>query len=149
MKILQEVALIQSAARAWKGITLETFNSPNFFQQNPLSGQRWNTLIHAVHNTDKQSFPELVARISTTSSGNLFVNKEAEIVSKAMAIRRLSHTIFAGGRDAYLANLAAIQEKLVEVLRSGLSPIVLGEVNILFVCYFHRQTHSSLRHTFV
>ena len=131
MKILQEVAFIQSAARSWKGITLEAFNSLNFFQQTPISGQRWNTLINSLYNSDKQSFPDLVTRISTAASGNLFVNREAEAISKAMTIRRLSYVIFAGAKDAYMAYIASIQEKLVEVLKSGLPSLVVGEVGLI------------------
>ena len=128
IRVLQAVAILQPVARAWRGVCSETFNDPLFFQQHAVAGQRWNVLIHHLYSTDKQSFTELVSRISTTVSGNLFVNKEAEITSKAMAIRRLSYTLFSGEKDTYMTNLALIQEKIAEVLRSGLSPIVLAEV---------------------
>lgn len=126
--LLQEVAKIQSATRAWRGITSEAFNDPKFFHMNPRAGQRWNSLIHSLQSADKQAFPELVARVSTTSSGNLFSNREAEIASRVVALRRVSYAVFVGGKNTYLTHLPIIQEKLVEVLRSGLSPIVLGEV---------------------
>jgi len=131
LRILQRITQIPSASKAWKGITSEAFNSPGFFQMSPDSGQRWNVLIQSLHTSDKSTFPELVARISTAVSGNLFTSKEAETVSKVTAIRRLSYTLFTGVKDSYMANLSIIQEKLVEILRSGLSSIVIGE---LYLC---------------
>jgi hypothetical protein len=129
LAILQGISQIQSATRAWRGITSEIFNHPNFFHMSPSAGQRWNTLIHSLHAVDKQAFPELIARVSTASSTNLFSNKEAETASKALAIRRTAYAIFVGRKDSYITSLAIIQEKLAEVLRSGHSPVVLGEVS--------------------
>jgi len=128
LRILQGVTSIQSATRAWRGVATEVFNHHNFFQMTPEVGAGWCGLIHALHTVDKQVFPELVSRASTTSAGNLFSGKEAETIAKAGAIRRLTCAIFAAGKDSHLIHLAIIQEKLVEVLRSGLSSTILAEI---------------------
>jgi hypothetical protein len=94
----------------------------------PNTGKQWLGIIRALHLVDKQIFPELVSRVSTPSSGNLFSSKEAEIAAKAVAIRRLTCAIFASEKDTHLIHLAVIQEKLVEVLRGGQSSVILGEV---------------------
>lgn len=49
---------------------------------------------------------------------------------RSLNLRRLSFALFAGERNQYLGQLPAIQEKLVDLLRSStLAPVVLSEVS--------------------
>lgn len=50
------------------------------------------------------------------------------MLSRALSLRRLSYAILAGEKNAYLIQLPAIQEKLVEILRANVGEIVHSEV---------------------
>lgn len=66
--------------------------------------------------------------MSTASSANIFTNRELEMLSRALSLRRLSYALLAGEKNAYLIQLPAIQEKLVEILRANVGEIVHSEV---------------------
>ena len=90
--------------------------------------KKWRAIVQALVSSDKERFPDLIAKISAAASANIFVNRELESLSKAMSIRRLSYTIFCGEKNRYLVQLPAIQEKVVELLRAQVSDLVHTEV---------------------
>lgn len=68
--------------------------------------------------------------MSTTAV--MFLSKDAEILSKAQMIRRLSLLTFWANFDAFRMHLPALQEKLVE-LTKYYNGLVLGEVDCVCV----------------
>ena len=70
----------------------------------------------------------IIGKTTSSTSNNIFVNREYELQIKAQNIRRLSFIIFASEKNHFLMHLPAIQEKLVDLLRNGGSPVVEGEV---------------------
>lgn len=86
--------------------------------------------MQALITSDKERFPELIHKISSSNSSaaNIFINRELENLSKSIAIRRLSYTIYCGEKNRYLTQLPAIQEKVVELLRANVSDLVHSEV---------------------
>lgn len=58
----------------------------------------------------------------------MFLSKEAEILSKALNIRRLSFLTFWGNYDVFRVHLPSLQEKLVD-LTKYYNGFILGEVN--------------------
>lgn len=69
------------------------------------------------------------ARIGAAPSANIFTNREAEMVSRSMNLRRLSFILYSSEKDHYLTQLPGIQEKLVDILRTTIvSPMVHSEV---------------------
>jgi hypothetical protein len=72
----------------------------------------------------------MTGRITTTSSNNIFTNREAEALARTISLRRLSFAVFSGETDGCLAQLPSIQEKLVEILRwTSAEPIIHSEVS--------------------
>lgn len=133
--ILREISLVRGVSRAWRGVLLDTFNNALFFRQKPTTAVKWDGLIRALFVGDKQTFVELVSRVSTSSPGVLFSSKEAESSSRATAVRRMSYCLFCGQKDIFMAGLPLIQDKLVEVLRGGAAANVLAEVR----CFLFRN----------
>ena len=66
--------------------------------------------------------------------------------TKAQNIRRMSFTLFASDKNHFLANLPAVQEKLVDLLRNGGSAIVESEVYLcvrILLCRLSPHNLSS------
>lgn len=69
-------------------------------------------------------------RITAGPSANIFTNREQEMISRSSNLRRLSFVLLAADQNHYLTLLPAIQEKLVDILRTNVvSPRVHSEVN--------------------
>lgn len=88
----------------------------------PASVANW--LLITTHNWYK-------AKVSTTSSANIFTNRELESLSRALALRRLTYILLSGPKDRYLTQLPIIQEKLVDLLRAPVGDMVHAEVSTL------------------
>ncbi|CAO1631247.1 unnamed protein product [Parajaminaea phylloscopi] len=123
-----------SAVRTLRTPLLDAFSDPRFFQMSTTSGRRWCQPLLAVHATDREKYflAELVGRISTSGSANIFTNREAELVSRSLSLRRLSLVLFSSTQDQFLPQLPAIQEKLVDVLRYHPPERVNAEVLLCF-----------------
>ena len=66
--------------------------------------------------------------MTSASSANIFINRDLEALARALSLRRLSFAILAGEMNRYLAQLPAIQEKLVDLLRAPVGDLVHAEV---------------------
>lgn len=77
---------------------------------------------------------DLIAKISTASSANIFTNRELESLSRALSLRRLTYALFTGEKDRFLTQLPIIQEKLVDLLRSSVGDMVHAEVSFAENC---------------
>lgn len=119
---------------------------PKFFLMNIKAGEGWAPVIYALMNGDKERFVETVGRVSTPST-NIFTNREAETALRATHMRRMSYAIYIGPRDHWLPQLPLIQEKLVELLRSGAADPVVCEVYLclrILLMRFSSQHLSGL-----
>ncbi|KAJ2716111.1 hypothetical protein H4R19_000830 [Coemansia spiralis] len=106
--------------------------SPEHATMSPALAVHWRRLLRALLTSDKDKFADLLAKVSSSSTGPaLFANREHEAHMRAIALRRLSFVIWAGTVNRYLPSLPHIQEKLVEILKSGPHPAVQMEV---FLC---------------
>jgi hypothetical protein len=128
LHLLAELTKVPAAFKAWRSQVLEAFSDNRFFYGPPSNAGEWRPIVQALVASDKERFPDLIAKISAASSANIFVNRELESLSKAISIRRLSYTIFCGEKNRYLVQLPAIQEKVVELLRAQVSDLVHSEV---------------------
>lgn len=71
-----------------------------------------------------------LGKITAAQSANIFTNREYEMLLRSLNLRRLSYVLFTGERNQYLAQLPAIQEKLVDFLRgTAVAPVVVSEVS--------------------
>lgn len=131
LELLSELTKVPAALKSWRSQVLEVYNDNRFFYGSPSTAAKWKHIVQALITSDKEKFPELINRISTTTSSaaNIFINRELESLSKSMSIRRLSYTIYCAEKNRYLTQLPAIQEKVVELLRANVSDLVHSEVS--------------------
>lgn len=128
-----------AALKSWRSQVLEVYNDNRFFYGSPSTAINWRSIVQALITSDKERFPELIHKISSSNSSaaNIFINRELENLSKSISIRRLSYTIYCGEKNRYLTQLPAIQEKVVELLRANVSDLVHSEVRL--VAFLHQK----------
>lgn len=87
----------------------------------------------SIFTADLKSIVRFAERVAVPASSNIFANKDAEMLTRAMSIRKLSLALYAAKRNHFLTQLPTIQEKLVELLRSsGTSPMIQNEASQRF-----------------
>ncbi|KXN85691.1 Protein dopey [Leucoagaricus sp. SymC.cos] len=131
LTILQEMTRIQAALKAWKAPVIDLFNDNRFFNSLPKEAESWRMVIKALFDADKTAFPELLSKVATAPSANIFTNREYEMLLRSLNVRRLSFVVFTGEKNHFLTQLPTIQEKLVDILRNVTAPVVQSEV---FLC---------------
>ena len=143
LRLLTEITKLPGTLRAWKNAVADVFQDARFFQMSAEAGRQWQPVVSALMNSDKERFVELVGRVTSTPSTNIFTNKEAETLSRATNLRRLTYVIYAAEKDHWLTHLPALQEKLVDLLRNGSSDPVGSEV---YLCLRVLLLRFSPRH---
>jgi hypothetical protein len=126
--MIKELSKIQATARTWRAPVQEAFNDSRFFNCSPAIAMKWQSIITALMDTDKTVFSDLLSKIASSPSANIFTNREYEMLVRSLNLRRLSLVVLAGGPNKFLTQLPSIQEKLVDVLKSSAAPIVQSEV---------------------
>lgn len=69
--------------------------------------------------SEPEKISELVAKIPSSGSSNLFLSREMESMNRAIMIRRLSFVAYCVDVDILKANMPIVQEKTVDILRLG------------------------------
>nr|XP_018264586.1 uncharacterized protein I303_02758 [Kwoniella dejecticola CBS 10117]OBR86744.1 hypothetical protein I303_02758 [Kwoniella dejecticola CBS 10117] len=130
LRLLLEITKIPSAIKTWRVQISDVFNDSRFFRSTTEDDVGyWKSLICGLMDSDKERFGDLLAKITAASSANIFSNREQEMSVKSLNLRRLSFVLLAAETNHHLVQLPAIQEKLVEMLRSHqVSPRVHSEV---------------------
>ncbi|TDL26444.1 hypothetical protein BD410DRAFT_521497 [Rickenella mellea] len=128
LKILEEMSRIPAAIKSWRSPVTELFNDNRFFNARPDAGRKWQPIVKALIDADKTSFGELLGKIGTAPSANIFTNRDYETLLRSMNLRRLSYVVFAAEKNHFLAQLPAIQEKLVDTLRNVDASVIESEV---------------------
>ncbi|THV06503.1 hypothetical protein K435DRAFT_960479 [Dendrothele bispora CBS 962.96] len=126
--IVQEMAKIPSSFKAWRSPISDLLNDNRLFSSSPDTAEVWKPIFKTLFDNDKTAFPELLSKISTAPSANIFTNREYEMLLRSQNLRRLSFVLLAGDKNHFLTQLPSIQEKLVDVLRNVTAPIVQSEV---------------------
>ncbi|QRW09045.1 hypothetical protein RhiLY_08044 [Ceratobasidium sp. AG-Ba] len=147
MTLMEALVKQQTAVRTWRPALAEAFEDQRFFARDVAAGARWCPLIKAYVLSDKLAVSDIVGRITTTSSNNIFTNREAETLARTISLRRLSFAIFCGETDGCLAQLPSIQEKLVELFRwTSAEPVVHSEIYLcmrVLLCRLSPHNMSS------
>lgn len=128
VQIIRELAKIPAALKTWRGAVAELLNDNRVFNSNSDAALKWKPIIKALFDTDKTAFPELLGKVATAPSANIFTNREHEMLLRSLNLRRLSYVLFTGDKNHFLTQLPTIQEKLVDILKNVTSPIVQSEV---------------------
>ncbi|TKY89065.1 hypothetical protein EX895_001596 [Sporisorium graminicola] len=147
LAVVSELVRMPGTVKAWRSTVADIFGDGRFFSMPLAKARCWQPIILALMTQDKERVVDLLARVSATAgAANIFANRELEMLSRALNLRRLSFTIFAGETDAFLTQLPLIQEKLVDLLRSTASEVLHAEVylclRVLLVRYSARNLAS-------
>ncbi|KAK1927398.1 Dopey, N-terminal-domain-containing protein [Papiliotrema laurentii] len=129
LRVILELTKVPPATKTWRMSVGDAFNDARFFKIGLEQVGIWKSLICALFDSDKERFAELLGRITAAPSANIFTNREQEMISRSSNLRRLSFVLLAADQNHYLTQLPAIQEKLVDILRTNVvSPRVHSEV---------------------
>ncbi|KAF5384809.1 hypothetical protein D9615_001099 [Tricholomella constricta] len=131
LAIIKEMAKIPSAIKAWKTPVTELLNDNRLFNCTAIAAEPWRPIVKVLFDADKTAFPELLSKVATAPSANIFTNREYEMLLRSLNVRRLSFVLFTGDKNHFLTQLPTIQEKLVDIFKNVTSPIVQSEV---FLC---------------
>jgi hypothetical protein len=128
VQIARELAKIPAALKTWRGPVTELLNDSRVFNSASDAAIKWKPIIKILFDTDKTAFPELLGKVATAPSANIFTNREYEMLQRSLNLRRLSYVMFTGDKNHFLTQLPTIQEKLVDILKNVTAPIVQSEV---------------------
>ncbi|KAI0783393.1 Dopey, N-terminal-domain-containing protein [Abortiporus biennis] len=128
LSVLREMSKISTAMKAWRGPVVDVLNDNRCFNSTPDAGGKWRQMVKALFDTDKTALHELLGKITTAPSTNIFTNREYEMLLRSLNLRRLSWVVLTGDKNHFLTQLPTIQEKLVDTLRNVTAPIVQSEV---------------------
>ncbi|SYW85441.1 uncharacterized protein UBRO2_05808 [Ustilago bromivora] len=107
------------SVKAWRSTVADLFNDARFFSIRLHQAERFKPIMLALMSQDKERLMDLLARVSASAAAaNFFTNRELEMLSRALNLRRLSFTLVSSEQDGFLTQLPLIQEKLVDLLRS-------------------------------
>ncbi|KAF7303085.1 Dopey-N domain-containing protein [Mycena kentingensis (nom. inval.)] len=128
MGMIQEMTKLPATLKTWRPPVVELLGDNRLFNCNVDSAEKWKPIMKSLFDQDKAAFPELLAKVATAPSANIFTNREYEMLLRSLNVRRLSYILFAGEKNFFLTLLPSIQEKLVDILRNVTAPIVQSEV---------------------
>ena len=128
IQIIRELAKTPAALKTWRGPITELLNDSRVFNSTSDAAIKWKPIIKILFDTDKTAFPELLGKVATAPSANIFTNREYEMLQRSLNLRRLSYVMFTGDKNHFLTQLPTIQEKLVDILKNVTAPIVQSEV---------------------
>ncbi|KAH7100146.1 Dopey, N-terminal-domain-containing protein [Auriculariales sp. MPI-PUGE-AT-0066] len=146
LDILREMSKLPAAAKAWRPPVADAFSDTKFFSMPPQLTHKWRPLVRALMDHDKAAFAELVAKISSTPSANIFTNREYEMQVCAQNFRRLTYVLYAGDKNTFLAQLPSVEEKVVDIVKNVTAPVVLREVYLcmrVLLCRLSAHTLAS------
>ncbi|KAG6879369.1 hypothetical protein C0992_003189 [Termitomyces sp. T32_za158] len=123
LAIIQAMAKIPSAIKAWKTPVSELLNDSRLFNCIACVAEPWTPIVKVLFDADKAAFPELLSKVATAPSANIFTNREYEMLLRSLNVRRLSFILFSGEKNHFLTQLPTIQEKLVDIFRNVTAPI--------------------------
>ncbi|KAF2731097.1 hypothetical protein EJ04DRAFT_579409 [Polyplosphaeria fusca] len=142
LDLVHQLARIAQSNKFWKKDVSDAFNDSRFFNSPlPLLQSSWLPILAQWTHSDKDRMPELLSRLSApTTAGIMFgvgatsARQEADRRTQ-LTLRRVALLVLAAPEDTFTPNLAAITEKIVELLTatpvSSPSSITRSEVFIL------------------
>ncbi|KAK7063885.1 dopey-N domain-containing protein [Favolaschia claudopus] len=142
--IISEMTKMPPALKTWKPPVAELLNDNRLFNCSAEEAEKWKPIMKSMFDLDKTAFPELLAKVATAPSANIFTNREYEMLLRSLNIRRLSYVLFSGDKNQYLTLLPSIQEKLVDILRNVTAPIVQSEVYLCIRVLLSRLSQHNL-----
>ncbi|KAN0061878.1 hypothetical protein ACQY0O_005872 [Thecaphora frezii] len=146
VSLVGEMVKLPGTLKAWRAAVGDLFQDNRFFTMTSALAERWKPIVLSLMVNDKERLVELIGKITSATSANIFTNRELEMLTRAFNLRRLSFVIFSGNRDAFLTQLPSIQERVVDLLRSNVAELVHAEVYLcmrVLLCRFSARHLSS------
>lgn len=124
--LLQGLARLPNNQKGWRRDVAEAFNDARFFGSSlGLVREHWLGLLRLWTVSDKERMPELLGRLSApTTAGIVFgvgatsARLEADRRTQ-LNLRRVAVLLLAAAPDAFVAELPAIADRLVELLAAS------------------------------
>lgn len=143
LNLLYGLSRLPSASKSWKKDISDGFNDTKFFSTSlELVEKGWIPLLRQWVLSDKDRIPELLSRLtSPTTAGIMFgvgaSSARLETDRKTqLTLRRVALLILAAAEDAFVTNLAGLEEKLVDLMSataaSSPSSTTRAEVYMVF-----------------
>lgn len=125
MRLLHELSRLHNNQKTWKKDVSDAFNDSKFFgMHSSLVKDDWIPLLRQWILADKERIPEIISRINApTTAGIVFgvgatsARLEADRKTQ-LNLRRIATLVLAGADDAFVTDIPAIFDKLVELLAS-------------------------------
>ncbi len=123
VRLLHELARLPNNQKSWKKDVGDAFNDGRFFgMELSLATDGWLPLLRQWTAADKERLPEVVGRLAApTTAGIVFgvgatsARLEADRKTQ-LNLRRVATLLLAGAEDAFVTDLPAVVDKLVELL---------------------------------
>ncbi|CAG8446762.1 2882_t:CDS:10 [Ambispora leptoticha] len=144
LDMLCEISQIPSVYPRWRKEVWDVFTDNRFFNMSSAYAKKWHEIMKIIMISEKERFTEILARISTSPTNTLFTNRDQESYNRALNLRRLSFILYCGKMDQYLSQLPLVQEKLVELLKLGLTEMVHVEIYLCLRILMCRITNQHL-----
>ncbi|WFD29679.1 hypothetical protein MSPP1_000689 [Malassezia sp. CBS 17886] len=146
LDVLQAMSALSHTVKTWRSIALDVFFDARFFATPPAAARVWCTILGALFVADRDRLVDVIARVSSAPTTNLFTSRESDLAARMLSIRRLAFAVYTGGTDTFLAQLPAIQEKVVDTLRAQAPDLVQAEIYMcmrVLLCRFSSQHLSG------
>jgi hypothetical protein len=121
--LLHQITRLPNTQKSWKKDLGDAFNDARFFSNSlTLLESDWLPLLSQWSISDKERIPELLSRISPpTTAGIVFgvgaTSARLESDRKTqLNLHRIATLVLAAPDDTFVADLAALEEKVVELL---------------------------------
>ncbi|GAB0138539.1 hypothetical protein EsDP_00006771 [Epichloe bromicola] len=128
LRLMLELSKLPNNQKTWKKDVGDAFNDNRFFSMNlTLVSGGWLPLLRQWILADKERMPEIIARTTApTTAGIVFgvgatsARLEADRKTQ-LNLRRIATLVLAAADDAFVGELPAIFDKLVELLAATLT----------------------------
>jgi hypothetical protein len=96
----------------------------------------------AMEREGSACFRDLIDRLSSSMSGNIFTSKETEMTGKIQVLRRMSFTSLCSPPNTLQSFWPIVQEKLIELLRTSTGLVAFHIFIFLRSCLFGLNSHT-------
>lgn len=143
LDLLYQLARLPNTQKSWRKDLAEAFNDARFFtNQIALVKSNWLPLLRQWALSDKDRMPELLSRLTPPSTAGIVfgvgatsARHEADRKTQ-LNLRRIATLIVAAADDSFVADLAMMEDKLVELLAatttSSPSSTTRAEIYLVF-----------------
>jgi hypothetical protein len=122
----QAILLNSNSLKSWRRELWEAFFDNTFLWMPKFYFSVMSDAFRLI-TADPERYVEVLSRLSASATSSMFLSKDAEMLNKALMVRRLSLLTFWANFDAFRLQLPSLNEKLVE-LTKYYNGLVLGEV---------------------